>query len=380
MRCLPAVVIVRWTWHHHPFVVTPREEIVVMGVESLPCLTADLPGIGGVLKQTPDDFVVTEIPLYSPSGEGEHLYVRIEREGWTTGALSDALARLLGISRAAVGVAGLKDRHARVTQTFSLHLPRSAAEHVVARIEGALAVRVTSAAWHTNKLKRGHLLGNHFQIRVVGTAPEALPRAEAIARRIQARGLPNYFGSQRFGSRGDNAARGREILMEGERGRYRLRDLLLSAWQSECFNRWLAQRIEREAFLQVFEGDVAKKHETGGIFTVTDAAEAQARFLAGEISYTGPLFGYKMRPATGKPGEIETHLLSEEGISPQMLRKARLPGSRRAARLLVANLTFRPIPQGLEFSFTLPKGAYATVVLREFMKNEGSKGNLDDED
>ncbi len=351
-----------------------------MGVESLPCLTADLPGIGGRLKQTPGDFVVREIPLYPPSGVGEHLYVRIEREGWTTAALCEALARLLGIPRSAVGVAGLKDRHARVTQTFSLHLPRSAADDVIARIEDALPVRVESAAWHTNKLKRGHLLGNRFQIRVVGTRPEALPRAEAIARRIQTRGLPNYFGSQRFGIRGDNATRGREILLEGRRGRRRMRDLLLSAWQSECFNVWLAQRIRRGAFLQMFEGDVAKKHETGGIFTVTDTAEAQARFLAGEITYTGPLFGYKMRPACGKPGEIETQLLAEEGITPQMLRQARLPGSRRAARLLVADLTLRPIPHGLEFSFTLPKGAYATVVLREFMKNERSERKPDDED
>ncbi|HEY64279.1 MAG TPA: tRNA pseudouridine(13) synthase TruD [Caldilineae bacterium] len=341
-------------------------------IQSLPFITAELPGIGGEIKAEPAHFIVEEIPLYEPVGEGEHFYVRITREGWTTRALQQRLMQLFGLREIDVGCAGLKDKHARVTQTFSLLLREMDEEAVARRIEEALPVQVVWVRRHRNKLRAGHLLGNRFRIVVLHPHPDALPRAEAIAEALRARGLPNYYGAQRFGVNGDNAQRGREVLFgRGPRERW-LRRFLLSAYQAALFNIWLAERIERGWFDRLFTGDIAKKTDTGGLFEVADAEAEMPRFQRREITYTGPIYGARMRWASGIPGELEREVLSAAGVTIEMLRKARLDGSRRAARLFLEDLSIEPHPDGLLFSFTLPKGAYATTVLREFMKTEAT--------
>ena len=338
---------------------------------SPPLITADLPGIGGAIKAQPAHFVVDEIPLYEPVGTGEHVYVRLTREGWTTRALTRRLAELFGLREVDVGSAGRKDKDARVTQTFSLRLRAVEADEAARRIQEALPVEVVWARRHTNKLKPGHLLGNRFRIVVVDPQPGALGRAEAIARALQSRGMPNYYGVQRFGMRGDNAQRGREAL-EGRGPRKRwLRRLVLSAYQSALFNTWLAERIERGWFERLLTGDVAKKTDTGGLFDVVDAEVELPRFQRGEITYTGPIYGARMRWAGGEPGDLERYVMEEADVTDGMLRQARLDGSRRVARLILADLHAESHPDGLLFTLTLPKGAYATTVLREFMKVDG---------
>jgi tRNA pseudouridine13 synthase len=114
---------------------------------------------------------------------------------------------------------------------------------------------------------------------------------------------------------------------------------------------------------------VAKKTDTGGLFDVEDTEAEALRFEEGRISYTGPIYGAKMRWATGKPGELEKEVLASKGVSVESLSRARLSGSRRDARLFVKDLTIETHPKGLSFTFALPKGAYATTVMREFMKS-----------
>ena len=333
-------------------------------------ITTDLPGIGGEIKAEPAHFVVGEIPLYEPVGEGEHVYVRLTREGWTTRALQRELVSLFGLREVDVGCAGLKDKQARVTQTFSL-LVRDVDETTVAhRIEEALPVEVVWARRHRNKLRRGHLLGNRFHIVVLHPEPEAMARAEAIAQALQAHGLPNFYGVQRFGIDGDNARRGREVLLgRGPRERW-LKRFLLSAYQAALFNTWLTERIRRGWFERLLSGDIAKKTDTGGLFEVLDAAVEIPRFQKREITYTGPIYGARMRWASGEPGELEQMVLETAEVTTEMLRRARLDGSRRPARLFLNDLRIEPHPSGLLFTFTLPKGAYATTLLREFMKAE----------
>ena len=336
----------------------------------LPFITADLPGIGGEIKAEPDHFVVEEIPLYEPAGEGEHVYVRLTREGWTTRALQKRLTDLFGLREVDVGCAGLKDKHARVTQTFSLLLRDVDEATVARRIQEALPVEVVWARRHRNKLRRGHLLGNRFRIVVLHPEPEAMARAEVVAQALQAHGLPNFYGVQRFGIDGDNARRGREVLFgRGPRERW-LRRFLLSAYQAALFNAWLTERIRRGWFERLLTGDIAKKTDTGGLFEVMDAAAELPRFQRGEITYTGPIYGARMRWASGEPGELEWMVLQRAEVTTEMLRRARLDGSRRPARLFLNDLSIEPHPDGLLFTFTLPKGAYATTVLREFMKAE----------
>jgi tRNA pseudouridine13 synthase len=334
----------------------------------LPYVSNGNPGIGGVLKAEAQDFIVEEVPLYEPDGLGEHIYVRLTREGWTTRDIHKSLARLFGLRAVDVGYAGLKDKQARVTQTFSLALRNSDEATVARRIQETFPFQVQWVRRHRNKLKAGHLLGNRFCLSVVSPHKDALQRAEVITRTLAERGLPNFYGSQRFGTQGLNEQKGREALLGGgPRDRW-VRRFLLSAYQSALFNAWLEERMHQGWFEKLLTGDVAKKTDTGGLFDVEDTQAEAFRFQEGEITYTGPIYGAKMRWATGRPGDLEKKVLATRGVSVESLSRARLSGSRRAARLFVEDLTIEGHPKGLFFTFSLPKGAYATTVMREFMK------------
>ncbi|MCS6843010.1 MAG: tRNA pseudouridine(13) synthase TruD [Caldilineales bacterium] len=335
-----------------------------------PFFTADLPGCGGRIKADPAHFVVEEVPLYEPDGSGQHLHVRLTRSGWTTRQVVEALARLYNVPAGDIGYAGLKDRHAVCTQTFSL--PGLKPEDA-RRIADELPFQVHWARLHHGKLKLGHLLGNRFRITVTELAvpvEEALARAQAVAAVLVARGLPNYFGAQRFGVNGANVGRGRAALMGGGPRDKWLRRLMLSAYQSYLFNLYLQHRLDLGLFDRVLPGDVAKKTDTGGMFDVVDAEAEQPRYDRQEINYTGPLYGAKMWPAKAQAAELEQAVLDQVELTLEHFRRAHVQGSRRPARLLLKSLEVAADQEGLHLAFFLPKGAYATVVVREFTKTE----------
>ena len=353
----------------------------------LPYVTDPKLGIGGKLRAIPEHFVVEEIPLYLPLDEGTHLYLNISKVGLTTRYLIDQVERLLKLRRGDVGYAGLKDKHARTTQTISIPLERptpEAIDAIVAQIKAEIPVEVNWARLHRNKLKTGHLIGNHFQITISGleqSPAESLASAQTIAATIQRRGIANYFGEQRFGHEGDNAEQGRALLL-GERY---LRDpwmrrFLISSYQSELCNRYLTLRLNNGLFDKILIGDVAKKHATGGIFTVSDASVDQERFDNREISFTAPLFGYKMNNATDESAILEASVLQEAGLTMDHWRRAKVEGTRRMGRLLIDDLQLAMNDAGLTLSFSLPKGAFATTVLREFMKNESAEEQIGEEE
>ena len=347
----------------------------------LPYITHDLPGVGGRLRAEPDHFVVEEIPLYEPEGEGQHLYVRITKTEMTTKEVEQALAKLFGLGRGGVGFAGMKDKRARTTQTFSLavgHQDAAFAEEAVRRIERELPVTVHWARYHRNKLKAGHLLGNRFTITVSGlTLPtaEIEARSAAIVACIHEQGLPNYFGPQRFGFDGGNVEKGLEVLLGKRYIKDKwLRRFLVSAYQSHLCNVYLAERVERGLFERLVQGDVAKKYATGGIFDVEDLEVEQARYVRQEISFTAPIYGPKMRAAQGEAGELEAEILAQTPVTERHFQKARVQGTRRLGRILVPDLAAEmgeteagPV---LTVSFMLAKGAFATTVMREIMKTD----------
>lgn len=372
---------------------------------TLPYLSAEYPGIGGRLRTTPEHFVVEELPLYEPTGEGQHLYVNLTKSGLTTKEVQARIERLLQLERNAVGFAGMKDKHARTTQTFSIPVPpenvagAAADQALVGRLADVLPVDIHWARRHANKLKPGHLLGNRFRITVIDLAvpvEEALLRTEAIADQLRRRGVPNFFGVQRFGIDGANVAKGWALLHHKQRERNPwLRKFLLSAYQSYLCNQYLSRRITGGIFDQLLLGDVAKKHETGGMFDVTDVAAEQPRYVAQEISFTAPLFGAKMWAAKDEAGALEAAIEAQAMVDAADWRQVKVNGSRRYGRVLLPDLAVTPkclhelphnsehagtrpaVPaepqvapgaDALEFTFSLPKGAFATVVLREFMK------------
>lgn len=352
----------------------------------LPYITDPLRGIGGKLRAVPEHFVVQELPLYEPQGEGSHLYLNFTKTGLTTKQVTEQIERMLKLRRGDVGYAGLKDKYACTTQTISLPLDKPTVDvinTVVDQVQSSLPITLNWARLHRNKLKAGHLLGNRFRITLSGLGmpgAEALTEAQKIAAEIQRRGVPNYFGVQRFGNTGDNADQGRAILL-GERTQRDswMRRFLLSSYQSALCNRYLARRVQQGLFDRIIAGDVAKKYETGGIFDVTDPAVEQQRFDAHEISFTAPIYGYKMRAALAEAANLEAGILMEEGLTLDHWRKAHIDGGRRLGRLLINDLALEMGEEGLVISFSLPKGAYATTLLREFMKNESAEMQAEDE-
>ena len=341
---------------------------------------AALPGCGGRLKAVPEDFVVEEVPAYTPSGTGEHLFLWLEKRGMPAHALVAHVARCLGVAPREVGSAGLKDTQAITRQYLSVPA-RGVDAAALARLDDD-RVRLLHHGLHGNKLKTGHLHGNRFQVRLRGVAADGAARAATAIAHLQAHGLPNYYGPQRFGQAGDNVARGRRILA-GDRAALRdvpqarhrmLRRLCLSALQSALFNAYLAERLGDDLLQTVLEGDVLGVRASGGVFVSDDAAVDQARLQAGELVVTGPMFGVKMRAPSGAAAAREAALLAAAGLSASSFASQAqlMQGSRRPLTIWPTGLTC--VSECLEMgeptlllSFTLPPGCYATVLLEELM-------------
>jgi tRNA pseudouridine13 synthase len=391
-------------------------------------LTQDLPGIGGVIKEQVQDFQVEELPLYSPSGEGQHTFFEIRKVGISTFHAVRAIASALGVPPNSIGYAGLKDAQAITCQVLSV-------EGIPPEVVTALDlpnIRVEWAERHRNRLKIGHLRGNRFTIRVRRVHESALPACQAILDTLGRRGVPNRFGPQRFGQRGDSAHLGRAVVQqdavefiraflgrphpneslgvgvarekfdagrwteavnlfpsnmaderralqvlirtEGDYGQAyatvprRLKMFLLSAYQSALFNRVLEARLQK--LDRVYVGDLAMKHPGRSVFRVEEEDVEQPRADRFEISPTGPIFGFKMIQALGQQGALEAEILAAENLTLEGFRVGggiKAGGERRALRFQVhePDLWY---DEGVMLRFSLPKGCYATAVLAEIMK------------
>jgi len=337
----------------------------------LPYLTQDLPGIGGKIRKTPDSFIVEEIPLYEPLGIGKHLYINITKENLTTRQLQEKLANFFNISVKNVGFAGMKDKNAITTQTFSIS-EFDSIEKAKELIESNLPVKVNWLRFHKNKLKIGHLLGNKFKILISDleiSNEEALERTKNIVKEIRKRGLPNFFGPQRFGFNGNNIQKGFDIVQGKLNINNRwMKKFLISSYQSYLCNKYLAYRLEKGLFNKILKGDIAKKYDTGGLFEVEDQEKEQERYENHEISFTAPIYGYKMWETTEFARELESKILSDFDMTLEKLRLAKIKGTRRLGRLLIRELSAETKKDGILLTFSLPKGAFATTFLREIMK------------
>ncbi|HLU46906.1 MAG TPA: tRNA pseudouridine(13) synthase TruD [Planctomycetota bacterium] len=401
-----------------------------------PYLTEAWPGVGGRIKDELADFIVEEVPLYPPSGEGEHVYFEIEKTDLSTLEALERIGRALRRPSREFGFAGLKDRRGVTRQVLTID--RLDPADVLAI--DAPGVRVLSASRHRNKLRVGHLRGNRFRIRVRDVEPDA-ERIEAVLAILLERGMPNWFGPQRFGVRGEAQWIGRAIVSGEDReaverllGRPsveerntelvaarwlfqqfrwsealervprayreerrilehllrrgedwsgalrrlgpRMTRLYLAAFQSFLFNRVVERRLAFEGgdLGRFRAGDLAYLHRNGAVFLVDDPDSLVERSRAFEISPSGPLFGPRMMPPSGVVAELETSVLEEAHLSPKVFerlgRYSDLGGERRPLRVPVSELEWRLEGQDLVLSFFLPKGSYATSLLRELMKND----------
>jgi tRNA pseudouridine13 synthase len=328
-------------------------------------LTGDLAGTGGRLREEPEDFVVEEVPIYEPSGQGSFAFLLVEAVNLSTLDLVALIRRRLALHDHEIGLAGWKDKHAITRQWVSV--PRGkVTEESLERLAGE-GLRVLKQKGHVRKLRTGHLLGNRFSILIREVQPEAEELAGAVVQRLQACGLPNFYGPQRFGIAGDNAEKGLALLRGETKIRsVRTRKLLISASASLLFNLTLRERLERGLYGRLLQGDVAKKHSSGGLFVVEDPTAEQGRADRLEISAPRPIWGKKMMQAREEAGVLEAEILKRRGLKADLFH--RQPGSRRALRVPLGDVTIRREAAGLRLEFFLPKGSYATVLLGEVMK------------
>lgn len=367
-----------------------------------PYLTSEYAPIEMTIKSFYEDFAVREIAAYEPDGEGDHTYFDIEKKGITTHEAVARIAKALSVSRSHVGFAGLKDAHGVTCQRLSL-------EHIEPDLVRGLEwddLKVISVTKHRNKIKTGHLKGNEFQLKLRDIPAERIGDLGKICEILNRRGVPNYFGLQRFGMRGDTWLVGK-ALIEGEwreaahwiagspqpfdygparearelfdRGEYKkaldtwpgghafaskicgalvrngghfrkaifsidkkMLRFFVSAYQSYLFNAVLAERITH--IDAVMQGDRAYKHETHGQFTVEDVNTDNQRAAVFEISATGPLYGKKMNKTEGAALEVENKVLERLNADPAVFAK---PG---ALVCLGSRRPLRFLPQNLSLS------------------------------
>jgi tRNA pseudouridine13 synthase len=354
---------------------------------TLPYLTSELPGTGGTLRACNEDFAVDEELPYAPSGAGAHVLIRIEKRGMTSPDAARVIARTVGVRERDIGIAGMKDRHAVTRQWMSLP-PPATPEQALALAHPEL--RVLEAHRHPHKLRTGHVRANRFVLRVRDVGPDAAERARAIlAELARPPGAPNWYGEQRFGRDGNNAARGKALLdargsgQPERRGNPRLDRLMVSALQSQLFNDWLVARLGDGLYRAAIAGDLLHKR-SGGMFPCDDPATDTARLLAGEIVATGPMFGDRMRqPVEGSPAaEREAQILAHHQLDRAAFAAVRAlaEGTRRDAAIEVRDAAVVTVDGStLEVAFTLPGGAYATAVMREIMKDPAQPVDADPE-
>jgi tRNA pseudouridine13 synthase len=339
--------------------------------EQPPYATAKSLRVLGKFREGAADFQVDEVPAYTPEGRGEHLFVRFRKTDLNTADAVRTLALALETRPDEAGFAGLKDRRAITTQWSSFF---------GGNVERAMAlelpgIEVLEASPHSHKLRTGHLRANRFRIVIRGTGPDALPVAREVMDSLVNDGAPNYYGEQRFGRDGDNLPRAvRWIAERGREPRSRFdRKLLVSVWQSHWFNVWLAERMQSVGLASTLRGDLMRKEETGGLFVSEDPEVDRPRVAAWEISATGPMLGAELRWAAHDALALEQDLLARSGVDLARLRELRklASGARRPLRIRPEDVKLEPVgSDALSLEMTLPKGAYATVILRELMKAE----------
>ncbi len=318
---------------------------------------------------------------YEASGQGAHYFLWVEKRDVAGGDVAKVFAKRFGVKESEVGIAGTKDKRGVTRQWVSLPAQNMSEEPAPEEIvEGVQILEVTR---HTNKLKTGHLKGNRFEIALsdVEVGGEELHQTLAsIAGQIQAEGLPNFYGEQRFGSGGSTLAMGLRWLRGGWAPRKGfLKRMAASAVQSEVFNRVLARRMREGSLRQAMDGDVFEKVDSGGRFWVEESEleETQARVDAGELLITGPMPGSRGGLADGVAGVLEREEVGSLGLKEEDFdRLKRLGrGTRRPLWVPMGELRTRVDEEGLVwFSFFLPSGSYATVLVREFNKSCGSDG------
>ncbi|MEO1888411.1 MAG: tRNA pseudouridine(13) synthase TruD [Cycloclasticus sp.] len=333
-------------------------------VEKLPYAHAQPSGTGQ-LRALADHFCVEETLTFSPSGQGEHVFLYIKKTGINTEDVVKILSKHAGVTRRSVSYAGMKDRHAVTKQWFSVQLPGKEGPDWSALNNNQLDVEAVTR--HLKKLKRGTIKYNKFSIIITNATIDQHEIAECVER-IQREGVPNYFMQQRFGYAYQNLQRAYECFEKGEGIRNKkLKGLFLSSVRSYLFNEVLATRVGGSSWNKPTQGDTYMLNGTRQSFcenSVTDTLEQ--RVMEHDIHPTGPLFG--SLADTGDKHPIEQTVFADNAVFCNGLTKERMEPARRSLRVVPVDFNCEFIGDGqLRLTFKLQSGSYATAVIRELI-------------
>ena len=326
-----------------------------------------------VLKAQPEHFQVTEVLDIELSGEGEHLWLLIEKRDLNTEEVARQLARAAGVKLRDVSYAGIKDKRAVTSQWFSMQLPGRADPDFTALWNEQL--RCLASSRHSRKLQRGAHRANRFVIRLTDLQAEQA-QLDGRLRSIAALGVPNYFGPQRFGRDGGNVQQARDWAERGALPPARgTRSRLLSTARSLLFNRLLAQRVADACWNRILPGDCLAFTDSRSHFAAERMSADDRRFDELDVHVTGPLWGSGSAPVTGEVLLLEQQLAAVEPQLCEWLENAGLEQQRRILRLPISGLTWHyPASDSLEIEFTLPTGCFATAVLHELVLLDDEPG------
>lgn len=338
-----------------------------------------------LFKQNKDDFVVTEIPLYEFSGEGEHLILKIRKKDLATWDALEIIAKFVGCRSRDIGYAGLKDKNAMTVQSISIH--KQYEEKL--KTFNHPNIKILNTTYHNNKIKVGHLKGNGFFIRLKRVNVIDSRKIQSALESIVTLGMPNYFGFQRFGIDGDNYKKGKAII-DGtlKEKRRNLKQMYINAYQSHLFNSWLSKRIEISKLVDAFEpkeiyeklnlpldvvkrmkkqkhplkimtGDLLSHYPFGKIFTIEDLETEADKFYERDRVPTGLLSGKRVKNSVDLAYEIEKQYEAPTGED----------GARRFAWVFPDEVesNYKEDKNWMELKFTLPKGCYATELIAEII-------------
>jgi len=318
------------------------------------------------IRSAVDDFVVSEQLEFEFSNDGEHDWLFVEKIGANTHWVGEQLAQHAGIKPRDVGYAGLKDRYAVTQQWFSVRRP--SVEGTDWQSFEAEGVRIVEQHLHRRKLRRGAHRGNAFRI-ALRDDEIALRQEDVVERlsKIESRGVPNYFGEQRFGRDGSNVDLGRS-LFGGRRLTRNKRSIALSAVRSFLFNQILDTRVRDGSWERILPGELANLDGSGSVFPVDDvSSDITARCAAFDIHPTATLWGSGTPLGSHIVAEMEKDATADYSDLCDGLISAKVDASSRPLRVRVQDLRWEFEDDALWLEFLLPKGAFATTVLRELV-------------
>lgn len=321
-----------------------------------------------ILKSCPEDFRVTENLGFTPEGQGEHVFLQIEKRGLNTREVVQRLASLCGVHERDIGYSGLKDRQAVCQQWLSIYLaakPEPDWEQL-----NTDDLRVLNVTRHARKLRIGVHRSNHFSLVLRNCTIDSASLTQKIAQ-ISEQGFPNYFGEQRFGRGGSNLRQARALFARTADKAFKPRrkdSLLLSAARSWLFNQLLSQRILDNSWHTACNGEVFQFVDGKALFKDDDLGAAQQRLARGEIALTGPLWGAGDGLAAGEVATLEQGIVETESDLLDGLCRAGLKKDRRALRASASDLSFDFDGEILQIAFNLQRGVYATSLLREIVQ------------